>query len=81
MFEMRPEHVADILSVRQVERSVYFVEDVDGCRLEEQQRQDQRQRHKGPLTARQLRQTLLPHIAERYLHLQESRGKVIHKIM
>lgn len=37
------EHYADVLCVRQVERSVDFVEDVHGRGLEEQQPQDERE--------------------------------------
>jgi hypothetical protein len=42
--EARPEERADVLRVREVQRRVDLVEDVHRCRLELQQRHDQRER-------------------------------------
>lgn len=43
MLKVRLEHVADVLRVRQVQRSVDLVQDVERGRLEEQQGQDEGQ--------------------------------------
>ena len=70
LFKVLFEHDADVLRVRQVERGVDLVEDVDGRRLEEKHGQDQRQGHQRALAAAQLLQTVLPHAAERHLPLE-----------
>ena len=64
MLKVRLEHVADVLRVRQVQRSVDLVQDVERGRLEEQQGQDEGQSNQRPLAAAQLRQRLLPLTAE-----------------
>ena len=64
------EERADVLRVREVERSVDLVEDVHRRGLELQQRHDQRERDQRPLASAQLRQTLLPHAPQLHLDLQ-----------
>ena len=70
MLEMSSQHLADVLGMRQVERRVDLVQDVERRRLEQQQRQNQRQRHQRALTAAQFLQRFLPHVTESYLDLQ-----------
>ena len=67
---MRADHAPDVLRVAQVERGVHLVEDVDGRRLEEQKREDERERQQRALAAGELGEGLLPHTPERDPHLQ-----------
>lgn len=64
------EHLADVLRVREVERGVHLVQDVQRRGLEQQHGQHQRQRHQRALPARQLAQRLLPRVVEPHLHLR-----------
>lgn len=66
------EHLADVLRVREVERGVHLVQDVERRGLEQQHGQHQRQRHQRPLPARQLAQGLFPRVVEAHLHLHRN---------
>ena len=46
----------------------HLIQDVDGCRLEEQHGQDEGQGQQGALPSTQLTQALLPHITKANLH-------------
>ena len=61
---MRADHGADVLCVRQVQRSVDLIENVHGRRLEQQHGEDEREREQRALTAREVRQRLLPDAVE-----------------
>jgi hypothetical protein len=60
--------------VRQIQRGVDLVQNVERRGLEEQQGQDQRQRNKGPLSAAELSETLLPHVAKGNLAREGNKG-------
>jgi len=54
---------ANILRMRQIQRRIYFIQNIHGRRLE-LQRHDQTQCDQGPLSARELSQALLPDLAQ-----------------
>lgn len=58
------------LGVGQVESGIHLVQDVQRCRLEKQQGQNQREGHERPLAAAQLRQALLPHVPKGNANLE-----------
>mmetsp|Transcript_126419 Transcript_126419/g.307199 ORF Transcript_126419/g.307199 Transcript_126419/m.307199 type:complete len:273 (+) Transcript_126419:101-919(+) len=68
--EMCPQHGANVLRVRKVQRRVNLIEDVHRSGLEQQQREDEGQSQQRTLTTAQLRQALLPNAAERNTDLQ-----------
>lgn len=70
VLEMRFEHVTDVLGVRQVQRRIDLVQDVERCRLEQQQRQDEWERYEWPLTSTQLGQRVFPLTTEGNLDLE-----------
>ncbi len=68
-FKVRSQHLADVLRVGEVQRCVDFVQNVHGRRLEEQQRQNERERKQRLLPAAQLGQ-VLPDASERNTHFE-----------
>mmetsp|Transcript_65002 Transcript_65002/g.164754 ORF Transcript_65002/g.164754 Transcript_65002/m.164754 type:complete len:296 (+) Transcript_65002:306-1193(+) len=72
--EVRPDHVADVLGVAQVQCRVDLIQNVHRSGLEQQQCQDQRQGHERALTATQLGQRLLPLAVETDLDLEALGG-------
>mmetsp|Transcript_56421 Transcript_56421/g.175010 ORF Transcript_56421/g.175010 Transcript_56421/m.175010 type:complete len:389 (+) Transcript_56421:163-1329(+) len=68
--EMRPDHVADVLCMAQVQGRVDLVKDVHRRRLEEQEREHQGEGQQGALAAGELRQRALPDAVEGNLDLQ-----------
>ena len=67
---MRLEHVTDVLRVRQVQRGVHLVQDVQRGRLEEQQSEDEWKSDQRPLTSAQLRKRLFPLTSEGHADLE-----------
>jgi hypothetical protein len=59
--EMSFQHVSDVLRVRQIQSSVYFVQDVQRSRFEQQHRQNERESRQRALSSAQFRQAVLPH--------------------
>ena len=70
MLEMRFEHVANVLRVRQVQSRVDLVQDVERRRLEQQKRKDEWERNEWPLTSAQLGQRVFPLTSEGNLDLE-----------
>eukprot|EP00162_Nutomonas_longa_P014894 comp22126_c0_seq1/m.51648 comp22126_c0_seq1/g.51648 ORF comp22126_c0_seq1/g.51648 comp22126_c0_seq1/m.51648 type:complete len:670 (+) comp22126_c0_seq1:539-2548(+) len=64
------EHAANVLRVAQIERSINLVQNVHGRRLEEQERQNERQRAQRLLPSTELREPILPLAAKRNLDLK-----------
>lgn len=67
---MRANHLTDVLCVREIKRSVDFIQNVHRRWLEEKQGQDERQRKKRALPSAEFRQTLLPHPTESHANLK-----------
>lgn len=66
-------HILELLAIVQRDfewSGGYLIQDVDGCRLEEEHCQNKRQGEEGTLAAAELRQGLLPHVAKRHAHLK-----------
>mmetsp|Transcript_9488 Transcript_9488/g.23970 ORF Transcript_9488/g.23970 Transcript_9488/m.23970 type:complete len:387 (+) Transcript_9488:220-1380(+) len=65
--EVLANHRTDVLRVAQVEGRVHLVQDVERRRLEEQQREHERQRDQRALPAGELEQRRFPRLSERHV--------------
>ena len=73
---MRADHLTDVLSVRNIQRSINLVQNVDGGGFEHEQRQDEGQGQQGSLTTGEFRKRLLPDAIESHLQSNYSTNDV-----
>ena len=70
VLEVSLEHEPDILRVRQIQRRVHLVQNVERGWPEQQEAEDKAESYQRPLPTRQLGQGLFPNVAKGHLDLK-----------